>query len=291
MDRRAFLRYGATAGAALAAAPDTLLASAFRPSDAAFPLTRTGLQLYTVRSLMEKEQEHTLQLVAEAGYKLVETAGLYGLEPAAFRALLDKFGIRAPSGHYPLDQLEGKPDTVFATARTLGHEWIVLPFLDKPLRTVETFGALPARLNALGKRVKAAGFHFAYHNHDFEFETYGGKTPAYDTLLARTDPALVGFELDAYWVYKAGHDPVRYLRTHRGRFPLCHLKDGTPAPERAMTSVGNGTIDFPALFAAAPTAGLKYAFVEHDNAPDAMVSIRASHAYLERILGKRTARR
>jgi sugar phosphate isomerase/epimerase len=287
MDRRAFLRLTGVGGAVLAAAPRALFAAANESvAPARFALSKVGVQLYTMRSLMEKDPGGTLARVAGAGYRIVETAGFYGLEPAAFKKLLDRAGLRAPSGHYPLDQLEGKPDTVFAAARALGHEWIVLPYLDKSLRgSADSFTALAERLNRLGKQVKDAGFHFAYHNHDFEFDTFGGTAPAYDTLLSHTDPAVVGFELDAYWVYKAGHDPIRYLERNRGRFPLCHLKDGTAAPARDMTEVGKGVIDFRRLFAAAPIAGLRYAFVEHDHASDPVASISDSHEYLQRILG------
>ena len=66
----------------------------------------------------------------------------------------------------------------------------------------------------------------------------------FDTLLARTDPPLVGIEMDVYWVTKAGSDPIWYLRHHPHRFPMLHLKDATAAPERRMVDVGAGTIDW-----------------------------------------------
>lgn len=282
LSRRTFLTTTALAAAG-ATLPVNLWASATKRE---FPLASVGLQLYTVRSLMQQSPRSALEQVAAAGYTLVETAGLYGLAPPAFRALLDAAGLRSPSGHYPLEQLETNSTQLFATARELGQEWIVVPSVPRAARaSLAAYDALAARLDELGRRCRDAGFRFAYHNHDAEFETFGGGVPAYDTLLARTDPALVAFELDAYWAYKAGRDPVRYFERFPGRFALCHVKDGTAPPERRMVDVGVGVIDFRRLFAVSARAGLRYAFVEHDQPPDPVKSIRASREHLVQLLG------
>lgn len=287
MDRREFLRLGGAAGltAVFGGAACARRLSASPASDARFPLASVGLQLYTVRGPMQRDVAGTLAQVAAAGYPIVETAGTAGLDAAAFRAMLDRAGLRSPSGHYALEQLDTNADALFATARTLGQEWIVVASVPRAARaTLADYSTLAARFNRIGARCRDAGFRFAYHNHDAEFETFGSGAPAYDTLLAQTDPALVAFELDAYWAYKAGHDPVRYFRRFPGRFALCHVKDGTAAPERRMTDVGAGVIDFGALFDGSSTAGLRYAFVEHDQPTDAFASIRASHEHLARLL-------
>jgi sugar phosphate isomerase/epimerase len=290
MDRRSFLL--ATGAAGVAAAWTTLgcaQRSAVLTGDPAgppsFPLGSVGLQLYTVRNLMQRNVDETLQQVAAAGYTLVETAGLYDRTPAAFRASLDRYGLRTASGHYPLEQLQTTPDVVFATAHALGQEYVIVPFLPPALRSsIAAYAALGDQFNRLGEQCRAAGLRFAYHNHNFEFETFGGTASAYDTLLARTDPALVSFELDVYWAYKAGQDPLRYFERYPGRFALCHVKDGTAPPDRAMADVGAGVIDFAGLFARARTAGLRYAIVEHDQPADPLASIRASHEHLARLL-------
>ena len=174
---------------------------------------------------------------------------------------------------------------MFATAHALGQEYVIVPFLAAAMRVShDVYSALADRFNRLGERARAAGLRFAYHNHDFEFETFGTGKPAFDTLLERTDPALVSFELDVYWVYKAGHDPLQYFTKHPGRFALCHVKDGTAPPARTMVDVGAGAIDFAGLFALAERAGLRYAIVEHDQPTDAIASIRASHAALVHLL-------
>jgi sugar phosphate isomerase/epimerase len=293
MDRRAFLLGAGAAG--VAAASGGLAACARRAAELGaaearrdgilFPISDVGLQLYTVRTLMQQDVDRTLGQVAAAGYQLVETAGLYDRTPAAFRQALDRHGLRSPSGHYPLEQLEKDAGRVFATAHALGQEYVVLPYLAAEQRpSAGAFAGLADRFNEFGRAAHAADLHFAYHNHDFEFATFGGTAPAYDTLLARTDPSLVSFELDAYWAYKAGQDPLRYFERYPGRFALCHVKDGTAPPERAMADVGTGAIDFGGLFRRARTAGLRYAFVEHDQPRDPIASIRVSHDNLARLL-------
>ncbi|HEU4722737.1 MAG TPA: sugar phosphate isomerase/epimerase [Gemmatimonadaceae bacterium] len=293
MDRRSFLRVSGAAGVAAAwsgsltacaQAAGTSAAPAAARAANAFTLARVGVQLYTVRDAMGKDLDGTLAQIAAAGYRLVETAGLYGRTAADLRALFDKHGIRTSSGHYPLGDAEGKTDETFATAKALGQEFVVIPWLDPSQRTAETFGSLPGRLNKLGEQARAAGLKVAYHNHDFEFETYGASTTVLERLLANTDPALVSFELDAYWAFKAGREPAEIVARYPGRFTMLHLKDSTAAPEKAFADVGKGVIDFRRLLAAAQRNGLRYAFVERDVSPDPIASIRASHEYLRTVL-------
>ena len=298
MDRRTFLRVSGAAGVTAAVAGTacargvSLGASAPAPSGARgaqgdpFMLSQVGVQLYSVRKLMQQDAERALGEVRAAGYQLVETAGIpAGLSASAFRAMLDRAGLRTSSGHYPLEQFEQNDAAVIASAGTLGQEFVVLPFLPPAMRgSRDAYVALADRMNAFGEHARAAGVRFAYHNHDFEFAMFGGATTALETLIERTDPKLVSFELDAYWAYKAGHDPVRLFERFPGRFALCHLKDGTGAPERRIADVGAGVIDFRRLLSLAGTAGLRYGFVEHDEPVDAIASIRASHDHLRRLL-------
>ncbi len=292
MDRREFLRVTGAAGlvtmwgSSLACSHSTAAAagSSAARTAGAFSLSNVGLQMYTVRDAAGKDLDGTLAAIAAAGYHLVETAGMYGRSAADLRAAFDKHGIRTVSGHYALAEQEASPETVFSTAKALGQEYVVVPFLDPSLRTAETFGSLPARLNKLGEQARAAGLKLAYHNHDFEFQNYGASTTVMERLLANTDPALVSFELDGYWAFKAGHAPAELVARYPGRFTMVHLKDSTAAPEKAFADVGHGVIDMPRFIAAAQRNGLRYAFVERDVAPDPLASIKASHDYLKTVL-------
>ncbi len=82
-------------------------------------------------------------------------------------------------------------------------------------------------LNLIKQRaiVKSAGLKLAYHNHDFEFKDWGGGKTGFDVLLKDTDPSLVNFEMDIYWVVRAGHDPIKIIKENPGRIKMWHLKD------------------------------------------------------------------
>jgi len=152
--------------------------------------------------------------------------------------------------------------------------------------------AFAGKLNRAGERAQAAGLRFCYHNHAFEFQPMGSRKP-FDVLIEKTDPKLVGFELDCFWASVAGHDPVEMVRRLSGRLPLVHLKDkarDTPVrynesvPKETFKEVGNGVIDWPAVLKAAAAAGAQHYFVEQDQTPgDPIASLRQSFAYLSRI--------
>lgn len=280
MQRRAFLH---TAGAALGGlAALGPVASRAAPSP---PVPqRLGAQLYTAREPLADDFVGVLEAVRELGYEEVEFAGYHGRTAGEIRAVLDDLGLAAPAAHIGLDALRDDLDAQVEAARVLGHEYLVVPWIDEAERTsLDGYRRVAAGLNEIGARLEEAGVRLAYHNHAFEFETFGGDHSGYDVLLEETDPALVAMEMDFYWAVHAGHDPVAYFERYPGRFPLVHVKDRTPSG--AMADVGAGAIDFARIFARAEQAGLQHAFVEHDRPADALRSLRNSYAYLTRLRG------
>jgi sugar phosphate isomerase/epimerase len=273
--RREFLKTVGAAGLAGAG----LAATGCGAASAARRLDRIGLQLYTVRSSMEDSVERTLERVAQIGYDEVEFAGYFGRSPQQIRGVLDDTGLSAPAAHLPLELLEIEWDATVDLAAAIGHQYLVVAWIAPANRTsLDDYRRMAERFNRVGERAKAAGLAFGYHNHDFEFEPMEGRIPQ-DVLMEETEPALVGFELDLYWITKAGGDPLTYLREHAGRFPLVHVKD--MAVDGSMADVGTGTIDFKALFALSEQAGIRHYFVEHDNPGNPFESIAASHEHLQ----------
>lgn len=145
-------------------------------------------------------------------------------------------------------------------------------------RTAQGYKETIDVLNRFGAMSSIEGVQACYHNHDFEFEAMDGEIP-YDLMLKECDPELVKFELDLYWTAHAGVNTQAYLNAQPQRFPLCHVKDRSGSGE--MVDVGEGTIDFPAMFRAG--AGLQHHFVEHDNPRNPMASIRHSIAAVKEI--------
>lgn len=279
MDRRTFLL---TLGAA-ACAPAVRSTAAASGATVALPM---GLQLYTVRTLMQRDMPGTLAQVAATGYREVEFAGYFGRTPAQVRALLAANKLTSPSTHLGLDVLTGaSARKTMDESRAIGHQWVTVAWLDASQRkTLDDWKRIAATFNRVGAEARDAGLRFAYHNHDFEFPLVDGTIPL-ALLLHETDPAYVDFEMDVYWLTKAGHDPLAWLDRHPDRFRMLHLKDAGPAPQRKMLDVGAGTIDWRAVLALGVRQGARHAFVEHDEPADPMASIRASRDYLAKLKG------
>ena len=299
VDRRGFLAAAGLLFAAACARPAADAAGADSPradslaadspaaaTSGAAASTRhpVGLQLYTVREAMRRDLAGTLQAVAAIGYREVEFAGYFDHPAADVRALLDRHGLRAPAAHVPWERTGDDWPAALAEAKAVGHEWVVVPWLPEDARrTLDDWRRTAERLNRAAATARDAGLRLGYHNHDFEFATTGGQLP-YDVLLAETDPALVSFELDLYWIVRAGQDPLAYLSRHANRFRLVHVKDSAGPPDHRMTEVGAGVIDFARILPAAERAGVTHFFVEHDQPADPMASVRASYAALARLL-------
>ncbi|HMI46513.1 MAG TPA: sugar phosphate isomerase/epimerase [Gemmatimonadaceae bacterium] len=246
-------------------------------------LKKVGLQLYTVRDLMKADLPGTLRKVARIGYKEVEFAGYFGRSPAQIRALLKQNGLTSPSSHIGLDILEKDPVKAFADAKAIGHQWATVPWLPEERRkTVDDWNRIIDLLNRLGPQAKAAGLRLAYHNHDFEIRPVNGVRPL-DMMLDKTDPSLVDFEMDLYWVVFGGGDPIDFFNRHPKRFAMVHVKDSAGPPDNKMVDVGKGTIDFPKIFAQSDKAGIKHYFVEHDQPADPIATIRNSYQYLHAV--------
>ena len=255
-------------------------------------LDKLGLQLYTVRDDMAKDFDGTLAKVAAAGYQEVEFAGYFDHDPKAVRDALVRHRLTSPSAHIDYSTLETKLPQVIEASHTIGHKFIVNPWLDEEMRKQPgVWGRVAATFNRVGAELKKAGIQFAYHNHHFEFVAVNGVKP-FDLLLKECDPDLVKIELDLCWITVAGEDPLEYFGRYPGRFPLVHVKGlkkvpAGPAPvpfDQAIpniTEVGtNDIIDWRRIFAQSKQAGIQHYFVEHDQPAAPFESIRASAAYL-----------
>jgi sugar phosphate isomerase/epimerase len=247
---------------------------------------------------MGKDAKGTLAKVAAQGYKTVETFGYgngkwFGMNAAELRAELKSHGLTTPSGHtFPASVFlqsgwEEKWKPAVADAKAVGQEFIVVPWMEEQFRTdINNFKKLAATLNKAAEICKQTGIKLAYHNHDFEFAPLAG-TNGLDVLLKETDPKLVFFEMDIYWVSKAGKDPLAYFSKYPGRFAMWHIKDMDKTPQKNFTEVGSGVINFKKIFTHAKQSGMKYFFVEQDQCPGAPLDSTAkSITYLKKNIVK-----
>jgi sugar phosphate isomerase/epimerase len=269
----------------LGCAADPPAASSSGPTAAplASPLTTVGVQLYTLRDVLSADPEGTLSSIAALGYREVEFAGYFQLAPAAWKALLDRYGLSAPGAHFHLEVFQDTFQATLDNALTLGHRYLVMPFTPHEFRSPDGYRQMAAILNNAGQISAPQGVQVVFHNHDFDFQALPEALPGepnlgYDILAAECDPALVSFELDSYWIEIAGHSTVEYLQRYAARTPLMHLKDTSPGLR--MEDVGYGTLDWPSIIAAARTAGTQHFIVEHDTTTNPFASIQRSYSYL-----------
>jgi sugar phosphate isomerase/epimerase len=263
--------------------------------------TLIGLQLYTVRDLMQQNPADTIAKVAKVGFNSVEGATytgsqkFYGMDPATFSKLLKDNGLVMPSAHYRLGEEKNNAEGVKGTmlhewdkavddATAVGLKYMVCAFLSPAERGgLDHYKYVAEQLNIAGEKCKKAGMQLCYHNHDFEFAKQDNTYPM--DILFGADKDLVKFEMDLYWVTKAGMDPIALFNQHPGRFPLMHLKDMDKTEQHAFTEVGNGVIDFKTILKHKKTAGLKYFFVEQDKCPGSPLdSITQSYNYIKKNL-------
>ena len=259
--------------------------------------TPVGIQLYTLRSDISKDAKGTIQKVAALGYKRVETFGYregkyFDMNANEFAQFLKSVGLTSPSGHYfgggffLQDNWQEKWKPLLNDAKTIGQEFVVVPYLEEENRKGDVYKTLAQKFNQAGEMASAAGLQLAYHNHDFEFKDMGGQT-GFNILLKESDPKLVKFELDIYWAVKAGYNPVDLFKASPGRYVMWHVKDMDNSEKKFFTEVGNGTINFKNIFANAKLSGMKYFFVEQDVCPGPpLESAAKSISYIQKNLVK-----
>lgn len=318
-NRRSFLKQSATLAAGAMLLPKLSRAGFLGVADYKNDI---GIQLYTLSDLMVADSKGTLQKVAGIGYKELETAATskgyyYGYKPKELASIAKDMGMNWRSHHVmgaPFDMVkmgemikkmsggdETKAKQAMERFKFLGsvpslkndYQKLVdeaaeggisyLVCASIPVSTMDEMKAAVDIFNKAGEASKKAGLQFAYHNHATEFDQIEGYRP-FDYILSNTDKDLVKMELDLGWATKAGQNPADLFKLHPGRFPLWHAKDMDKV-NKAPAEVGTGIVDFKAAFDHSSDSGMKYFFVEQDQAPQPLQNVTNSYNYLKKMLG------
>jgi sugar phosphate isomerase/epimerase len=316
-NRRKFLQQAGTFALAGLALPKLGSAHNFFGGNAKWPI---GLQLYTLGDLMTTDPKGTLQKLAAIGYKELESAGsqkgnYYAFTPKEFAAMVKDAGMTWRSAHvggapFTIENIMKMAKTAEDSARIQkmaerfknmpkmlnlkenyqqladdaaagGINYLVCSSI--PVSTLDEIKTAVDVFSKTGEACKKNGVQFAYHNHTTEFDEVEGHRP-FDYILNNTDKDLVKMELDLAWATKAKQDPVELFKLHPGRYPLWHVKDldkNTMNP----AEVGSGVVDFKRVFDNAKESGMKYFFVEQDQAPQPLQNVTNSFNYLNKMLG------
>ncbi|MFZ1676020.1 MAG: sugar phosphate isomerase/epimerase [Saprospiraceae bacterium] len=269
MQRRDFIQQAAITGGILMLSPSELYKVKAR---------HIGLQMWSVRDYADQDPLGTITKLAAMGYKELEgykyaDGKFYNWTPKEFKTQLKHLGLKMLSAHTAVNLQswnaqnhslsDGMKHSIDAHAE-LGVKQLLCPHVDKEHRNAEDMKALIDILNHVGVACKKAGIQFGYHNHDFEFVKTDDKY-LMDSILQGTDPGLVIWEMDLYWVKFAHEDPIQWIKKYPGRIHAFHVKDMANTAGHETIEVGDGTIDFADIFTHSKEAGIKYYFIELEN--------------------------
>jgi sugar phosphate isomerase/epimerase len=285
-----------------AVAAGTMLA---RPASAAKLRIPPGIQLWTVKDDMARDPEGTLKTLGRMGYKRVEAAGWHGRTPQQFRKMVKAAGLECVSAHYGLKDLIDDTEGRLTFARDVGVKYVVAssPAVPKPLdpakpwpiavaeaMNLEAWRSNAAAMEKIGKRARALGLRFGYHNHSAELLDYQGVMPLAE-IVRMTNPRNVALELDIGWVAAAGYDPVTIIRRFAPRIELLHIKDqlspvrvpGKMIEDDRTTVIGQGTINWKSAFRALRRSPVHSYFVEQEDpfTEPPLDAARKSLAYMQ----------
>lgn len=265
---------------------------------------KMGYQLYSIRDEMAKDPIATLKALKAMGYEDFETYGyetetdqFYGYSSSDFKNILEDLGLSCSSGHFGFspflhakeDVLRKFVDRCIFGAKALNMAYVTWPWLAPELRTIDNFKIMAQKLNLIGEQVNAAGLGFAYHNHGFEFEDHNGEN-GFDIILKDTDPNVVKFQIDMYWVmHSSNFTPMELINKQPKRFVMWHIKDMDKV-SRDYTELGNGSIDYLSLLPDPKVSGLEYFFLEqggnfaHSSTQSALDSAEYFQKHLQQFL-------
>lgn len=255
---------------------------------------KVGLQLYTIRDLMEMDMDAALCAVSKAGYEYVEFAGFFGKSADEINALLKKYNLKAISVHHDYHEMLSNKDGILDFFKQIGIKYAAVPYMGIEYhKGSDKFGEVTEDFVKLAEILKKYDIQLLYHNHEFEFNTYEGKY-LNDWLIEAVGIENISPEIDTCWVKYAGASPVEYINKYSSHLPVIHLKDfsGNSGLDKTreennfkLEPVGYGCQNFESVLDAAKKAGTEYLIVEQDIHYDAdpIDNITKSREFLKKL--------
>lgn len=248
---------------------------------------KLSVQIYSLREVGDFDTQ--LKLAKACGFEWVECVATHGLAPAEFAARVAAQGLKVSSMHVSLVLLESQLPMIVEACKLTACPLVVMPFLPMGERAASAAGwqAMGERLAGLGDALRAQGLRLAYHNHDFEFLVYDGRT-ALEWLFGASTPEQLAWEADLGWVCRAGADPWLWLARYADRLAAVHAKDIAPprttVDEDGWAALGQGVVPWGQLL---PHLASRVDLVifEHDKPKDAEAILRTSQRFLAQHLG------
>jgi len=237
--------------------------------------SQLAVTLYTLRDFCNLREDivRTLARVRAIGYANIQISGkgLMEVHPPDLRKMAEDAGLTIIGSHIALAMFrDGLKNTIWRL-----HQWecpyAAIPWLPPEERaTLEDWKARAREFSALGRVLAGEGITLQYHNHNFEFQKFGGRggvggRTGLDVLYRHSDPRWLQAEIDVAWVSRGGGDPAAWCLRVKGRMDQVHLKDwAIVGGEPVWTEVGEGNLNMPAVLRACKAAGVRTYIVEQD---------------------------
>ncbi|MCW3788829.1 sugar phosphate isomerase/epimerase family protein [Plebeiibacterium sediminum] len=256
-----------------------------------------GIQLYTVRNEIKNDLWLTLKKIADVGFKEIElymddnTSLLFGYQPEEFFTRVNDLGLKVIGQHILSGQHGEQPYSL-----TKGFESLVeilskyeVPYLThvwlhpEERKSLNDYKHLAELQNKCGAYCKSANIQLTYHNHDFEFVKMEGEMP-YDVMIKNSDPDLLKLEVDFYWMYAAGVDPLIYITQLGNRVEQWHFKD-MKKDSTDFIELGLGRINYDEIMKYLKSSDVKHVLIDQDELTMPMEdSLRINLKELNRLL-------
>ncbi len=222
-----------------------------------------GVQVYSVRSVAEKDLAGTLAKIAEMGYEGVEFAGYYGHGAKGIRKMLDDNGLVCCGTHTQYADLSD--DKLAATLefnKILGNRYVIVPWLQGDEKDMKNSWLKYAeRFNVLSEKLKPQGMMIGYHAHAHDLHPLDGTT-SWDVFFSNTGKDVI-MQIDTGNAMSGGGDPVAVLKKYPGRAVTVHLKEYSATNKNAM--IGEGDVKWVEVLRLCRTiGGTKWYIIEEE---------------------------
>lgn len=246
---------------------------------------KIGLQLYSIRNELSENFDDNIRQMADWGYQGVELAGLYGQKPSQVSQILSDVNLDIVAMHCDVLTTDGLKRSL-DDAEALNCKNLICPWT-KPdtFKSEKEIRLFADKLNEANQQINNAGKKLLYHNHDFEFQLINGES-SFELFVAQLDPSIC-LELDLYLAAIGGAQPIELLQKYAHRTTMLHIKDGSISPPTPNTAIGDGTMNYSAIFEWI-TQDIEWFFVEiEDCATDVLEAVRKSVGSCEKLIYER----
>lgn len=253
-----------------------------------------GAQMFSMRDRTQTAEamRRTLTEVKNMGYNMVQLSGHnQEIDPNEIADMLQSIGLNCGATHFGFEVLRDETERLVKVHQLWNCKYPGIGAMPASYRTSkEGYIAFAKDVSAVADRLADHGLTLVYHNHAFEMAKFDGVT-GLELLMEHSSPSLQ-FEIDTYWIQSGGGDPCEWIRRVKGRMDVVHFKEMVGCEPNGismtkMAPIGEGNLNWPKIFAACEEIGVKYAFVEQDNAveTDSCACMKLSHDNLVKLGG------